>query len=69
MLFVHHLLYRTRGFVAMCGTFGYELDLTKECVADLLLFKEQIACYKSIAHIVRRGDLYRLWDPFKVCYT
>ena len=59
-------LLRTRGFVAMCGTFGYELDLANECVADILLFREQISCFKSIAHIVRGGDLHRLWDPFKV---
>ena len=57
---------RTRGLVAMCGTFGYELDIASASSADLLYFQKQIELYKSIAHIIRWGDLYRLWNPFKV---
>jgi alpha-galactosidase len=58
---------RTRGFVAMCGTFGFELDICDIKASDSNLFREQINIYKTlVAPIVRNGDLYRLWDPFKV---
>jgi alpha-galactosidase len=57
---------RTRGFVAMCGTFGYELDMSGSSSNDYLKFKKHIDFFKSIAPIVWWGDLYRLWDPFKV---
>jgi alpha-galactosidase len=58
---------RTRAFVAMCGTYGYELDVSKCTPAEIELFQTQSAVYRHIAHTVRNGDLYRLWDPFKVC--
>ena len=57
---------RTRGFVAMCGTFGFELDISTASANDKASFKKQIEIYKIIAPIVRFGDMYRLWDPFKV---
>jgi alpha-galactosidase len=57
---------RTRAFVAMSGTYGYELDISACSPNDLLKFQKEINFYKSIAPIVRFGDLYRLWDPFKV---
>jgi alpha-galactosidase len=60
---------RTRGFVAMCGTFGYELDISTSTPNDLLMFQKQINFYKQIAPVVRWGDLYRLWNPFKVHYV
>lgn len=56
---------RTRGFVAMCGTFGFELDLGKASQKDLQTFQRQITLYKKIAPVIRTGDLYRLWNPFK----
>lgn len=56
---------RTRGFVAMCGTFGYELDMSEISVKDRMIFKEQISTYRQIVHIIRNGEIYRLWDPFK----
>ena len=56
---------RTRGFVAMCGTFGFELDLATQSPKELAVFQRQIELYRHIAPIVRWGDLYRLWDPFK----
>jgi alpha-galactosidase len=59
---------RTRGFVAMCGTFGFELDLSTSTPKDLLQFHNQAVLYRSIAPIIRFGDLYRIWDPFKVVY-
>ena len=36
---------RTRAFVAMCGTFGFELDLTASTTHELLLYKEYIKVY------------------------
>jgi alpha-galactosidase len=57
---------RTRAFMAMCGTFGYELDFSICSPNDLRKFSKQIEFYKQIAPIIRYGDLYRLWDPFKV---
>eukprot|EP01039_Chlorochromonas_danica_P002520 gene2520-2760_t len=57
---------RTRGFVAMCGTFGYELDISAVTPADRLIFQKQCEFYRQIAPIVRWGEIYRLWDPFKM---
>jgi alpha-galactosidase len=50
--------FETRGNVAMAGTFGYELDITK--IAEAEQIPEQIARYKKHAHIMRDGDQYRL---------
>jgi hypothetical protein len=57
---------RTRGFIAMCGTFGYELDFSTASKKDLIAFQNQIDLYRLISPIIRWGDLYRLWNPFKV---
>lgn len=57
---------RTRGFVAMCGTFGYELDLSLASDKDKAIFRQQIDFYRLISPIVRWGDLFRLWNPFKM---
>ena len=59
---------RTRAFVAMCGTFGFELDISTATPKDLAEFRKHIELYRQIAPVVRWGDLYRLWDPFKVSY-
>jgi alpha-galactosidase len=52
----------------MCGTFGFEMDISKATPKDLQAFQRQIEVYKQIHPVVRWGDLYRLWDPFKVTY-
>lgn len=57
---------RTRGFVAMSGTFGFELDVSISSSKDLLTYQKQIEVYKMISPIIRWGELYRLWNPFKV---
>ena len=64
--FVNYLVTCARAFVAMCGTFGYELDLSTASAAELLQIKDHIEVFKSIAPIIWKGDLYRLWDPFQV---
>jgi alpha-galactosidase len=52
--------FETRGNVAMVGTFGYELDITKISDEDRAKIPGQIARYKKYAHIMRDGDLFRL---------
>jgi alpha-galactosidase len=58
---------RTRGFVAMCGTFGFELDIAAATQKDLLTFQNQVSLFRKIAPIIRYGDMFRIWNPFKVC--
>ena len=55
----------TRGAVALAGTFGYELDVTKLSDEDKWEIKNQVANYKKYNHLVRDGDLYRLGNPFE----
>ncbi len=55
----------TRGNAAMCGNFGYELDLTKLTKADKTAVKKQVKIYKEIRHIIQFGDMYRLLSPFE----
>ena len=57
---------RTRSFVAMCGTFGYELDISTASPSDVQAFQMHISLYRQLSPTIRWGDLYRLWDPFKV---
>ena len=55
--------FRTRGVVAMSGTFGYELNpaiLPQEIKADI---KEQIIQYKEYRKLIRDGRYYRLTNP------
>jgi len=60
-----HTPLKTRFVVALCGTFGYELDLTKEISA---VEKEQLKAMNRLrtrlAPIIFQGDFYRLWNPF-----
>ena len=59
---------RTRALVAMCGTFGYELDLRKLGPIEVAAMRRQIGAHKLVAPIVRDGELHRLWDPFLTPY-
>ncbi|MCI5971199.1 MAG: alpha-galactosidase, partial [Oscillospiraceae bacterium] len=58
-----------RGRVAMCGQFGYELDLNKLSDEEFETVKEQIKLYKKISHITHKGTMYRLLSPFEGNYT
>eukprot|EP01031_Cornospumella_fuschlensis_P034588 gene34588-41883_t len=49
----------------MCGTFGFELDLSTASASDRVIFQKQCEFYRQIHHVIRFGDIYRLWDPFK----
>lgn len=52
----------TRGVVAMSGTFGFELDLTKLSDAEKAVMKRQTAEFKAYYDTISYGDLYRLTD-------
>ncbi len=54
----------TRGVVAMCGTFGYELDLGKLNADDLEEVRRQVELYFKYQPLVSWGDYYRLTSPF-----
>ena len=52
--------FETRGDVALFGTFGYELDVTKLSDAEKELVKEQTQNYHKYNDLIREGDYYRL---------
>jgi len=52
--------FATRGYVALAGTFGYELDITKIPEEDRQLIPEQVAMYHKYNDLVRTGDYYRI---------
>lgn len=53
----------TRGAVAMCGTFGYEMDLSKVSDTELTQMSEQVRLYKEVQSLIFEGDYYRLNIP------
>ena len=55
----------TRGIVAMHGTFGYEMDLSKCTPEEKDVIRRQVAEYKKYYWLIQDGDYYRLSDPFK----
>ena len=56
---------KTRGVVAMAGTFGYELDLGKLTEEEKETVREQIRCFHKYAPLVQQGEYYRLTDPLQ----
>lgn len=52
--------FETRGYVALAGTFGYELDVTRIPEEDRALIPDQVAMYHKYNDIVRMGDYYRI---------
>ena len=55
----------TRGVVAMAGTFGYEMDLSKCDGEDKETIRRQTAFFKEHYALIQQGDYYRLTDPFQ----
>lgn len=51
---------QTRANVALSGTFGFELDLTKLSAAEKRLLKSETKFYRRHADLIRNGDYYRL---------
>ena len=52
--------FETRGHVALTGTFGYELDITKISAEDREQLPQQVAMYHKYNDLVREGDYYRI---------
>ncbi|MBQ6888087.1 MAG: alpha-galactosidase [Lachnospiraceae bacterium] len=52
--------FETRGYVALAGTFGYELDVTKIPEEDRNSIPEQIQMYHKYNDLVREGNYYRI---------
>ena len=57
--------FETRGLVALTGTFGYELDITRIPTEDREAIPGQVALYKKYNALIRTGDYYRLSDLFQ----
>lgn len=56
---------KTRGIVAMAGTFGYELNLNEISEDEKAEIRNQIAEYKKYARLIQTGLYYRLTNPQK----
>ncbi|MBE6023117.1 MAG: alpha-galactosidase [Cellulosilyticum sp.] len=52
--------FETRGYVALLGTFGYELDVTRIPEEDRKMIPDQVAMYHKYNDLVREGDYYRI---------
>lgn len=52
--------FETRGYVALAGTFGYELDITKIPEKEREIIKAQVEMYHRYNDLVREGDYYRI---------
>ncbi len=65
--------FETRGYVALAGTFGYELDVTRIPEADRNMIPAQVAMYHKFSGLVRNGDYYRiessLWSRNWDCWS
>ncbi|MBR3553224.1 MAG: alpha-galactosidase [Clostridia bacterium] len=61
--------YRTKGDVALWGTFGYELDPNKLNGEEREIVKEQVAQYHKYYALIRSGSLYRLICPWNNDYV
>ncbi len=55
----------TRGAVAMAGTFGYEMDVSKLSPEEKTEIREQIEVYKRNYELINTGDYYRLTSPYE----
>ena len=52
--------FETRGHVALAGTFGYELDITKNPQEDRDMIPRQTEMYHKYHELIREGDYYRI---------
>ena len=53
----------TRAAVAMCGTFGYELDPRKLTEEERQAVRDQVADYHKYYDLIHFGDFYRITSP------
>ena len=54
----------TKAAIAMCGTFGYELDATRMSKEEIQACREMSSLYHQYYDLNFFGDYYRLTDPF-----
>lgn len=52
--------FATRGYVALAGTFGYELDVTQLTKEEKQLIPVQVNMYHKYNNLIRNGDYYRI---------
>ncbi len=52
--------FATRAAVAMAGTFGYELDITKISQEDRAQIAAQVKTYQENIDLIQQGDYYRI---------
>ena len=52
--------FMTKAHVALAGTFGYELDITKISEEERAMIPEQVSMYHKYNDLVREGDYYRV---------
>ncbi len=52
--------FETRAVVAMAGTFGYELDITKISEEERAAIPAQVKRYQAYAPLIQQGDYYRI---------
>ena len=55
----------TKAAIAMCGTYGYELDATKLTAEEIEKCRKMSECYHKFYDLNFFGDYYRLTDPFE----
>ena len=56
---------KTKAVVAMCGTFGYELDATHLNAEEQEICREQSGLFRQYYPLIIKGDYYRLTNPFE----
>ncbi len=56
---------KTRGTVAMAGSFGYELDLNTLSETEKQEVAQQVAQYKEYQELIYNGSYFRLSDPYR----
>ncbi len=54
--------FKTRSNVAMAGTYGFELDLTKLSEEEIEYLSNETKFYNKYSELIRTGDYYRLTD-------
>ena len=59
--------FATRGCVAMAGTFGYELDITKLSAEEKAEIRTQIETFHKHYELIQYGDYYRLSAATEPC--
>jgi alpha-galactosidase len=57
--------FTTRGHAALCGAFGYELDVSKLSEEDKALIPVQIAEHRKYSSLAANGDYYRIGGVFR----